>query len=129
VASPARRVANANAKGIAVDDLRVASADKLVSELLCEDPDLRDIIEEFVDGLSDRIVHLKLAFDELDWSQLRTLAHRLKGAGGSYGYPQISQLAARMEQNFKTHRADDFDTQIHQLERLASAAHAGLQDG
>lgn len=112
-----------------MNDPRVTSDDKLVSELLCEDPDLHDIIEEFVDGLSDRIVHLKLAFDELDWSQLRTLAHRLKGAGGSYGYPDISQLAARMEQNFKTHRANDFDTQIHQLEGLASAARAGLQDG
>lgn len=129
MASPARRVTTANAKGIAVNDPRVSSDDKLVSELLCEDPDLHDIIEEFVDGLSDRIVHLKLAFDELDWSQLRTLAHRLKGAGGSYGYPEISQLAARMEQNFKTHRADDFDAQIHQLESLASAAHTGLQDG
>ncbi len=108
---------------------RVSSDDKLVSELLCEDPDLHDIIEEFVDGLSDRIVHLKLAFEELDWGQLRTLAHRLKGAGGSYGYPEISQLAAQMEQNFKTHRADDFDAYIHQLEDLASAAQAGLQDG
>ena len=112
-----------------MNDPRVTCDDKLVSELLCEDPDLHDIIEEFVDGLSDRIVHLKQAFDELDWSQLRTLAHRLKGAGGSYGYPEISQLAARMELNFKTLRAVDFDTQIHQLEGLASAARAGLQDG
>jgi len=122
-------MATTNAKGSAVNDSRVSSGDKLVSELLCEDPDLHDIVEEFVDGLSDRIVHLKLAFDELDWSQLRTLAHRLKGAGGSYGYPDISQLAAQMEQDFKTHRTGDFDTQIHQLESLTAAAHAGLQDG
>ena len=112
-----------------MNDPRVTSDDKLVSELLCEDPDLHDIIEEFVDGLSDRIVQLKQAFDELDWSQLKTLAHRLKGAGGSYGYPDISELAAQMEKDFKTHRAGDFDTQIHHLESLAAAAHAGLQDG
>lgn len=111
-----------------MNDSRVDSDDKLVSELLREDPDLHDIIEEFVDGLSDRIVHLKQAFDELDWSQLKTLAHRLKGAGGSYGYPDISRLAARMEKDFGTRRSDSFEAQIRQLESLAAAAHAGLQD-
>jgi len=122
-------MATTNVKGTAVNDLRVSSNDKLVSELLREEPDLHDIVEDFVDGLSDRIVHLKQAFDELDWSQLKTLAHCLKGAGGSYGYPVISRLAAQMEKDFKNHRTNDFDTQIHQLESLAAAAHAGLQDG
>jgi HPt (histidine-containing phosphotransfer) domain-containing protein len=111
-----------------MNDSEASDDEKLVSELLREDPDLHDIVEDFVDGLSDRILRLKQAFDELDWSQLNTLAHRLKGAGGSYGYPVISRLAAQMEKDFKTHRADDFAAQILQLENLAAAAHTGLQD-
>lgn len=102
---------------------------KLISQLLLEDADLRDIVEEFVDGLQGRIDELVQAHDQLDWDTLQTLAHRLKGAGGSYGYPQLSELGATMENAFKTHEADQFVTWLHTLEELTAAAKNGLNDG
>jgi HPt (histidine-containing phosphotransfer) domain-containing protein len=100
----------------------------LVSQLLLEDADLRDIVEEFVAELDGRITEIKAAFNQLDWETLQTLAHRLKGAGGSYGYPDISQLAATMEQHFKTEDAAEFENWMQQLENLTHAAKAGLDD-
>jgi HPt (histidine-containing phosphotransfer) domain-containing protein len=114
-------------RGTAMDDSQTPSKGKLVSELLYEDPDLHDVVEEFVAGLSGRIAELRRAYKRLDWEQLRTLAHRLKGAGGSYGYPDLSRLAARMEQDFMAHQADTFDACMRKLEELIAAAHAGLQ--
>lgn len=106
-----------------------ATIEPLVSHLLAEDEGLRDIVEEFVTGLSDRMAELRTAHEQLDWEMLRTLAHRLKGAGGSYGYPDLSELGKRMEDNFKAQRADDFVAWIQQFERLTAAASAGLRAG
>jgi HPt (histidine-containing phosphotransfer) domain-containing protein len=99
---------------------------KLISQLLQEDADLRDIVEEFVDGLSGRAAEIEQARQQMDFEQLTTLAHRLKGAAGSYGYPEISQLCAAMEQEFRAHQLDDFTSWMEQLSQMAVAARAGL---
>jgi HPt (histidine-containing phosphotransfer) domain-containing protein len=106
-----------------------ATPTRLVSHLLVEEEDLRDIVEEFVNGLSDRLGELKSAHEALDWELLRTLAHRLKGAGGSYGYPAISELGKTMEDEFKSHRANDIAGLMKRFEQLIDAAAAGLRRG
>lgn len=100
---------------------------KLVSGLLLEDPDLRDIVAEFVDGLTERIAELKQAYERLDWELLTSLAHQLKGAGGSYGYPDLSDLGATMEQHFRAGSAGSFTYWLQELEQLTTAARAGLE--
>lgn len=102
---------------------------KLISQLLSEDADLRDVVEEFVEGLATRVDELKQAHQTLDWELLTTLTHRLKGAAGSYGYPDISRLCAEMEQRFQDHQADEFMRWIGQLNELAAAARGGLAEG
>lgn len=101
---------------------------RIVSQLLEEDSDLRDIVAEFVRALPTRIEDIKHAYEALDWDQLSMLAHRLKGASGSYGYPDLSTLAAGMEQAFQAHRADDFSAWIGQLAQYVAAAQAGLPE-
>ncbi len=112
--------------GSANDPSRVT---RLVSQLLLEDGDLRDIVVEFVDGLADRLGELRTAHEKLDWDQLTTLAHRLKGAAGSYGYPEISHLCAEMELRFRQHEADQFAKWVAELNALVAAAKVGLAEG
>ncbi len=104
-------------------------AERLISQLLLEDADLRDVVEEFVAGLETRICELQEAHQKLDFEALTTLAHRLKGAAGSYGYPDISQHCAEMEQRFRSHEADGFNNLLNELMLLSAAARAGLQEG
>jgi HPt (histidine-containing phosphotransfer) domain-containing protein len=99
---------------------------KLVSQLLLTDSDLRDIVEEFVAALPTRVQELQRAYAALDWDQLATLAHRLKGASGSYGYPDLTGLAARMEQSFRSRQTDEFSSWIAQFNQLIAAAKLGL---
>lgn len=98
----------------------------LISQLLLEDADLRDVVEEFVDTLPQRVTELQQAYDQLDLNMLATLAHRLKGAGGSYGYPDISQLAAQMERGFRNGDSGNFREQIDELTSMIEAARTGL---
>ncbi len=99
----------------------------LVSELVREDPEMRDIVEDFVGDLQTRIHELRDAFAATDWDRMATLAHQLKGAGGSYGYPAISQRGAAMEADFKNRRHDTVELHLKALADLASAAGAGLK--
>ena len=103
-----------------------AAPPKLVSQLLLEDESLRDMVEEFVANLEKRVKELQHAYEKLDWQQLTMLAHRLKGAAGSYGYPDISQVCATMERNFTAHQADAFAAWAAELERLVQGARQGL---
>ena len=68
------------------------------------DPDLRDIVEMFVDEMPDRTAALLQRIDAGDWEGLRRLAHQLKGAAGSYGFEPITHLAARVEDALRESR-------------------------
>ena len=61
------------------------------------DPDMLEIVREFAGELPDRALALESALvgDELE--DLCRLAHQLKGAGGGYGFPQITDRAALLE--------------------------------
>ena len=107
-------------------DQEQSQTGRLVSQLLQADANLRDIVEEFVNPLAGRLTAFRQAYDKLDWDQLTMLAHRLKGAAGSYGYPEISQVCATMERNFLSHQADAFAAWIAELERLVDGARRGL---
>jgi HPt (histidine-containing phosphotransfer) domain-containing protein len=103
------------------------TTEKLVSQLVADDPDMIDLVEQFVRGLPERVEEMRRALAAADFAMLRTLAHRLKGAGGSYGYPPISGLAASLEKQFATHDATGFTDKVEELERLIAAAAAGLE--
>lgn len=102
--------------------------DRMVSDLIADDPEMIDIVEEFVEGLSGRVGEFQAAHEKLDWQMLATLAHRLKGAGGSYGYGPLSELGAEMESKLRRQEADEFQRWMAQLEALATAAHKGLEN-
>ncbi len=68
-----------------------------VRSTFAADPEFRELLEEFAaampvrrDGLLD--AHRRKAYD-----LLRTRAHQLKGAGGGFGFPELSELAAALE--------------------------------
>jgi signal transduction histidine kinase/DNA-binding NarL/FixJ family response regulator len=61
------------------------------------DADLADIIQEFVAGLPAQVQAMHDALASGAPAELRRLAHCLKGAGGSYGYPCLTEEARRLE--------------------------------
>ncbi len=64
---------------------------------MLEDPAFQEIVGEFVAILPERISQLKTAVVGDDFTTARQLSHQLKGAGGSYGFENISLSAAKVE--------------------------------
>ncbi len=80
-----------------------------------DDPDMLEIVREFVAELPNRVAALESHLANGDMPELQTLAHQLKGAGGGYGFPQITEVAAVLEQAVK----EGVETSVVK-ERLAS---------
>jgi HPt (histidine-containing phosphotransfer) domain-containing protein len=64
---------------------------------LASDPDLRDIVDMFVEEMPERVASLLSQLQSGDLEGLRRTAHQLKGAAGSYGFDAISPSAAKVE--------------------------------
>ena len=76
------------------------------------DPDLGELVEMYVSEIPDRIATLESAFASGDMESLRRAAHQMKGAGGSYGFNQITPPAAALEGSVKN---DEPEEKIEQL--------------
>jgi HPt (histidine-containing phosphotransfer) domain-containing protein len=64
---------------------------------LARESDLVELIELFVEELPQRVGRMKAAAAEQDWQEVGRLAHQLKGAGGSHGFPQLTDAAWQVE--------------------------------
>ncbi len=90
------------------------------SDLVKEDPDFEDLVCDFVSGLSHRLSTLERAARESDFVLLRSTAHQLKGAAGGYGYPQLTQVAGRLEEQAISQQLQDCQTSLDELQNLIS---------
>lgn len=106
------------------------TSDSVIYSELRDDEELLPLIEHFVCRLidkSDRMVELLRSrrFDEI-----AQLAHQLKGAGGSYGYPTLSEAARAVEFSAKNDpEVETVRNLIATLSDLCHQATRGLRAG
>jgi signal transduction histidine kinase/CheY-like chemotaxis protein/HPt (histidine-containing phosphotransfer) domain-containing protein len=65
--------------------------------LLANDPDIRDLLGDFVGVLPGKVNDLNDRLARRDMAGLRDVAHQIKGAAGGYGFPAISASAGQLE--------------------------------
>lgn len=78
-------------------DKSLYQAEPIVSSLLDSEPDFLDLVVKFAARLPDMVRDIRMALTDADWPGLKKSAHDLKAVGGGYGYPQISEVAAKIE--------------------------------
>lgn len=69
----------------------------IVSEL-GKDPEMLELVEEFVRALPKKAADLYEMLRQGDLDTLTRLAHQLKGSAGGYGFPMITEAARQLEQ-------------------------------
>jgi HPt (histidine-containing phosphotransfer) domain-containing protein len=65
-------------------------------------PEVRDLLDEFVKNLAGLADTLVEALRRGDHSAIASLSHQLKGTGGMYGFPAITEAAAALETSVKS---------------------------
>ncbi len=80
---------------------------------------MRKAVEGFINRLPARVVSLTNLVQTGEVEELRRLTHQLKGAGAGYGFPQITEIAARVESLIKSsEQLDTIKTGVDELVEL-----------
>ncbi len=92
------------------------------------EPDARlvELLRLFLEDLRCEVAEMRGALQSGEMGRLSMLAHRLKGAAGCYGFPEITQQAALVETAARQGRgAEAIASGLASLEALCTRARAG----
>ena len=90
-----------------------------------DDPQLAGILPGFVERLPHQLDALCEALEEERLEDAERLAHRLKGAGGSYGYPTLSEVAGSLELAAKAQDMDGSAAALAEVKEVCAAIQTG----
>ncbi len=94
------------------------SATPIRSEF-ADDPEMAELVTEFVSVLPSRMASLAQQLDRQDLPAVQRTLHQLKGAGGGYGFREITTSAAGAELALKNHGSlDSIHSEIQSLLEL-----------
>lgn len=91
------------------------AAHYVVRSAFADDPDFTELIEFFVGALPERHQALQQALAREDYDELRVMAHQLKGAGGGYGFDDLSCLASQLEEACKHDQTPEISARVREL--------------
>lgn len=80
---------------------------------LAGDEDLGELVTMFVEEMPDKIENIFGLANAKNWDELQRAAHQIKGAAGSYGFHDVTPVAASLEASCK-----DFQNEGDVLEKL-----------
>lgn len=68
-----------------------------VRSQFADDPDFHELLHLFIESLNEQRADIRSVFENRQWDDLARIAHQLKGAGGGYGFPGLTEKAASLE--------------------------------
>jgi signal transduction histidine kinase/FixJ family two-component response regulator/HPt (histidine-containing phosphotransfer) domain-containing protein len=89
---------------------------------LADDPDVGELVRQFAHALPARVEAIAAGAAARDGHGVARLAHQLKGAAGSYGYPLVSDVARQLELCGEAGDEAGVGALLAHLEHLAVAA-------
>ncbi len=71
-------------------------------ELVYVDVSFEPLIQKFLTNRKKEVPAMETALAALDFDKVRSISHGMKGAGGSYGFDRITEMAAIIEEAAKS---------------------------
>lgn len=84
-----------------------------------DDPDMAELVREFVEHLPERMRALEEAWRSANVESAARLAHQLKGASAGYGFTPVGEAAARLERAIRD-SSEDLESARGELEQLVA---------
>lgn len=94
-----------------------STPDERHKAIVSVDASFEPLVPRFMTNRKKEVLTMQKALAAQDLDTIRQVAHGMKGAGGSYGFDRITEMAAAIEQAAK---AGDTSTIAHDLPLLDS---------
>jgi len=79
------------------------------------DPDLEDLIPDFLEMRREDVQTLSLALEKGDYKTIEILGHSMKGSGGGYGFDKITDIGRSIEDAAKIQDAGKIKKMTEEL--------------
>ncbi len=79
------------------------------------DPDISPLIPDFLEEMRHSCKSVELALDRNDYETVQTAGHQIKGCGGSYGFPAITNFGRSIEDAALKKNGEDIRKQIQEF--------------
>ncbi len=90
------------------------------------DPEMAELVTEFVNALRERVTSIENCLSTGDLSELKRIAHQLKGSCGGYGFDVIGHAAAALETSAKAAQSvEQVNQEVNELIQMCLRAKAG----
>jgi PAS domain S-box-containing protein len=107
----------------------VSTANEILVSELADDPDMAELVNSFLGNLGPKVGQMTEYLSTNRLGDLAKLAHQLKGAGGGYGFPTISDAARQVEHLAKAEQEmEQIQLAVDELTSLCRQAIAGRTD-
>ena len=73
------------------------------------DPDIAELVPGFLANRARDVMQLRAQSAAGRFAEARVLGHSMKGAGGGYGFDEITNIGARIEQAAKAENAAEIN--------------------
>jgi len=104
-----------------------AHDEPIYSTFISEDEDYRKLIDAFINELKPTIEKLLSYCQTEQWESLSSLIHQLKGLGGGYGFPDITDLSAKIEFQIARNNFTEVNTLMSELHKIIDRIILGHQ--
>lgn len=89
-----------------------------------DNADYQKLVNLFIQHLQTHLDDIAIALDTRDWRLLQQISHKLKGSGAAFGYPEITKMAAhineQLTENSDVLPSDEFLNAITNLNKYCS---------
>ncbi len=92
---------------------------------LDDDCEVAEVIDLFVVGLGTKVESMREAIKNGCYDDARKQAHQLKGTGGTFGYPKVTEAAAEVESAVEAEDAEGAHLAVNRLDTICRAVIKG----
>ncbi len=93
---------------------------RLVSKLPLDQPVYRELVAEFADFADEQVRHMRGALAQRNFGELASLAHALKGTGGTAGFDEFTNPSREIERLAREQDEESLPTLLDQLAGLSN---------
>jgi signal transduction histidine kinase/CheY-like chemotaxis protein/HPt (histidine-containing phosphotransfer) domain-containing protein len=104
----------------------LSSGPPICSSLLEDDPEMIDLIVQYVEQLPAMVGEIMAAFEQKDIERLKSEVHALKGTSGNYGYNELFEMMKRIEFLIVTNNFDAIREKLDSLPDMVERINKGL---
>jgi CheY-like chemotaxis protein/HPt (histidine-containing phosphotransfer) domain-containing protein len=105
---------------VSAADEPVSIDSPIVSTLPTEDPDFREIVNEFVGVLRANVVDMRQVWEANDLEELARLAHWVKESAGTAGFAELTRPADNVNVLARNRKTEELGAAISAVEGLVS---------